>query len=120
MTKQEVDKLGKKILRKLGKGWKYTIWENLGWHVHWINGSITLNCCTYTGENMFYYMIGPPNSAVGHIDFTSIESYKDPSKAVKAGIVEAERVIENHWMPIINSIQKLKKECTNENLECPN
>ena len=108
-TKAQAQKLADKISAVLGKNWKSEVWENLGWHVDWTNGAISLNYNEYRSQ--FWCFVGEPNSGTGHLDFHDISTHSsDPIKVIKASIHNARKVIKTEWTPIIDSINEIDKE----------
>jgi hypothetical protein len=71
MTKAKAEKLGVRVLKELGEGWTMEVWDNLGWHVHWINGGVSLACLENTSKP-FWAMVGDPKDpGTGHVVFAS-------------------------------------------------
>lgn len=88
-TKEAATKKAKLLISKMKtKGWKISIWENLGWHY-----KITLkNMAVYpdTINNKFYAMLSDgsfPGTSPGYWLHEGV--YKDPNKAVKVALKEA-------------------------------
>lgn len=43
LTKREVERLAKKWLNTMPRGWKSRVWENMGWHFDLNNGPISIH-----------------------------------------------------------------------------
>lgn len=111
MTEAEANKLGDKIQKELGDDWKCYVWENLGWHVRWVNGSIALYHDLIRGRGQFSCMVGYPESGCGHADLRGVgTSSKNPKKAIQNACQEALKIFETEWRPIMDSVEKILKE----------
>jgi len=100
--------LGQEVRNKLGSGWRYNVWENLGWHVEWIKGAVSLHYNKQTKR--FWAMVGPVDSGAGHMDLTpqvSTCSSPDPIEAVRIAIKFAFEVVEKEWEPIMTSMRNV-------------
>lgn len=102
-TKSAANNHCAKICYTLGPGWEGRVWENLGWHVAWQNGSVTLY---YSVRGDYYHvLIGEPGGCGGHMDLTfDGNSNSDPKKAIMAACECAQTVFEKQWKPIQLSV----------------
>lgn len=110
-TEKVATNFAKKILAKLPEGWKYDVWENLGWHVQWINGAVNLNYDECTKH--FWCRIGSLSCpGTEHMDFWDIELdwSKHPIDAIKRACKQANEVIRKEWNPIIDSVNKVENQ----------
>lgn len=108
-TKKEAEKIARKVAAKLPNGWRCNIWENLGWHVEWHKGAISLHY--EWPERYFWCMAGMIDSCTGDLDLSRdpIRRFDDPIAAIKHICRYAKRQIKKEWLPIINSVDKVLK-----------
>jgi hypothetical protein len=113
MKECKARRIAKEVKSKLGPGWISRVWENLGWHVEWINGAVHINYAETPTGDYFWFMIGQPGSGTGHIDFfAGPEQYADPVMAALAASIMAKERIARVWQPIIDSVNKVFDETT--------
>lgn len=92
MKQEKAEQLKTKIEHTLGSGWVSKVWENLGWHVCWQNGAVSLHYSEHTNADGFWAMVGDIGSGTGNIELTprSGEHYTDPVEAVQKAIEYAQ------------------------------
>jgi hypothetical protein len=102
MTKKEAQAAAKKLVAKLGKGWKSRVWENLGWNFAACNGNLSVyqygtRCTALLGDNT-------PLCGNGcwHVDTND----KDPIKAVKKAVRAARKKV-NECLASVEAAEKL-------------
>jgi len=90
--KEEAEQLKTEVERALGSGWKGHVWENLGWHVDWQNGAVSLHYSENTKINGFWAMVGEIGSGTGNCELTprSAGQYASPLEAVRKAIEYAQ------------------------------
>jgi hypothetical protein len=85
-SETEARAFGRRIKKTLkGKGWKMSVWNNLGWHVHWTLGRLTLTVSFFRGETKYSTLISDvkeePGSGASH--WARSFSHKDPNVVVQ-------------------------------------
>jgi len=111
MLHAQAVKIGKKYQKCLGVGWKTRIHENIGWHLCWRNGSVSV--FYEPGVNpAFWAMIGPPDSGVGTCELTPsrIPHFKTPELAVEAACNFAIAQMWKEWAPTVLSVLQVTKQ----------
>jgi len=84
MTKSEAKERGEALLKMMkGKGWKLSIWENMGWHFSVKNGGITVHP-SYSSGYVTYLGLDDDDTKPygGQAFWTEKKSYADPNEAV--------------------------------------
>lgn len=82
----------KKLLKKVkGKGWKISVWENLGWHYCLRGDFISL----YEHQDKTYHaMISTDIDGIGGLAmWTGNRYYKNPNTAINYAIKKAEKCL---------------------------
>lgn len=86
-TRTEARRHARRLVKLLGGGkhWKYSVWENLGWHfsAHALDGYLSVHQSA-TGKNSYYAMFSVDMPHAGDTEWTDRENktFKDPKKAV--------------------------------------
>lgn len=83
-TRRKAQAFGKKIQARLrGDNWTIRVWENLGWHVCWRLGRVSLYYASY--DHNFSCLIADDDTAPGSGSpvWTTNFSSSDPNAAVK-------------------------------------
>ena len=89
--------------------WRLNIWENLGWHISWRHGCVSL----YYEErdNRFWAMVCYPGHHGGHMDLQPDgKHFRDPLVAVRHAAEQAQAAYREKWMPIIASVEVILQE----------
>ena len=96
------------ILGFLGDSWKGRVWDNLGWHVCWQWGSVTMYYSTY--RKQYHCLIGEPDGCGGHIDLSQdiAGMSDDPKEAIRMACDTALEVIQQEWKPIEFSVSVVR------------
>lgn len=100
MTKEQAIKAGRALLRRMrGKGWKVSVWENIGWHYSVVSGPVSLSpVCG--GRFMCLISDSPDRAGSGLASWTEHgagEKYmRDPNKAVRRALRYMRDVIERY------------------------
>ena len=93
------------LKKKLGKGWKGRVWENLGWHYECLKGPISV----YPAGSKYFVLMADDMKFVG-CGFPGWKDqngpYKNPRTAVHETLVLAEKYLER-----IESIVTMAKFC---------
>ena len=107
-TEKKADAHAEKVLAILGDKWTGNVWENLGWHVSWQWGSVTLYYSHY--RQQYHSLIGEPNGCGGHMDLTQDGAgfSKDPQKAIRLACDYAIEVSQKEWLPIQSSVAQVR------------
>jgi hypothetical protein len=110
-TKTETDRIRDCVLRQLGPGWIGKVWRNLGWHVLWVNGAVSLYYSQPLGVGSVSYwaMIGDIGSTAGSIELTerNCPHFKTPRKAVIHACEYAQKQHAIERVPIMQSVAKV-------------
>jgi len=90
--KRKAEQLKIEVERILGSGWKGRVWGNLGWHVDWQNGAVSLHYSEYIKVKGFWAMVGEIGSGTGNPQLVprDAEHYADPLEAVRKAIEYAQ------------------------------
>ncbi len=115
MERKEVEKLGEQVAQKLGLGWETRIWNNLGWHVSWINGAVSVYyaegyCAVVNGQKKpFWAMVGDPGTGSGHMNLTprAIPHFRTAREAARSACKFAMQQIQKEWKPIESSVARV-------------
>jgi len=107
-TRAAAQSFGRRIRLKLkGKGWKYETWDNLGWHVQWTLGRLTLHYSRYS--NKFSTLISDDDKCIGGAPHWSRTcSCEDPNEAVAADLKYALDITNDH-LKGLKKIQRMIK-----------
>ena len=96
--KNEAEKLGKKLLKKLGIGWKLEVWENLGWHYATTNGPLNVSEFYRGKEEISYFclMSDNPKLAGGGANIWHLDENwsEDPWICIQRQVKEARKVVD--------------------------
>lgn len=116
-TREEAWRIGQKVAKQLGQDWKVRIWENVGWHVTWTKGAITVHYEEGATNQHFWCLVGPVNSGLGHLDLNVgmrddhvCQGYRTARGAIRNAVREAQECIVKEWIPIIDSLEEIKRE----------
>lgn len=86
-SEREAQAFGRKIKKKLkGKGWKIRVWENLGWHVAWHLGRVSLYPSQYSDGPVKYHTLISDNDdslGSGACMWTRNNYSEDPNEVVR-------------------------------------
>lgn len=105
-NKEEAENTAKALAKRLGKGWKVRVWENLGWHHAATKGGLSVSSGY---DNKYGCMMTDSFDSVGSgcTLYPGTKRFKDPRRAVR----ETVRAVE----PIVKEIMAIynlaKKEC---------
>jgi len=93
-TKAEATVAAKRLQKRMcGKGWKYRVWENLGWHYSVHNGGMTVHPSCVKGE-FFTLLSSGGDLGSGECYWTpSGTRFKDPNAAVRFQILKARKFV---------------------------
>lgn len=117
-TEQQARVIGAKVCGILGKGWKVNVWENLGWHVSWYNGAVSLHYSPQMDEK-FWAMVGPIGSGAGSVELTprTGKHFAGPIRAIRAAIEfaqeqnkEREQIMKSCSTVLMDLMKTLLKE----------
>lgn len=90
MTKDQATSEARKLVKKLGKGWKIRVWENMGWHYSAIalDGHLTVH--PSSSGNLYFCLLSDGDYAgSGSCNWYDAHHYEDPVEAVEATITLA-------------------------------
>ena len=90
-TQKEAVVAGKKLVKILGPGWGYRVWENLGWWFEARYGKGELS--VHESEGKFYCMLSEI-PGVGNPGWYCDKSFRDPRKAVRETVRVAREKLE--------------------------
>ena len=94
--------------------WTGRVWNNLGWHCAWQQGSVSLYYSSY--NKSYSVLIGDPGTWAGRPDLcqdsdsdsdSDSDNCKDPKEAVRQACEAALEIIEKEWKPIQLSITEV-------------
>ncbi len=97
MTKNEAEKLGKKLLKKLGVGWELELWENLGWNYDVTNGPLNVFKSSFVGEESYSCLMSdiPKFSGGGASVWHLNKNWSnDPWVSIQRQVKEARKVVD--------------------------
>lgn len=88
--------------------WVGRVWYNLGWHVSWQWGSVTMyyDVC----DKQYDCLIGAPDGCGGHMDLSQNGAgmSDDPKEAIRLACDHAIEVFEKEWKPIQLSVASVR------------
>lgn len=92
--------------------WDVRVWENLGWHIAWVNGAVSLHYDEYnrSDNRRFWAMVGDVRSMTGNAELTprTCRRFVSPVAAVRAACDYAIDRIEEYWRPIESSVRDVR------------
>jgi len=94
-SKRSAQAFGRKILKILkGTGWKTRVWDNLGWHVGWELGRVSLHVENYADGNVFSCLIADDDKSIGAgaCSWTTSFTSKDPNEVVEHDLKHALKI----------------------------
>jgi hypothetical protein len=78
---------GKALAKKLGKGWKVRVWENIGWH--WEVTNEVVRVSQSKQDKSYHCMLEPHYAWFGYP-----QSYSTPEQAISATVKMAKKEID--------------------------
>lgn len=96
LSKSEATAAAKELVKKMeGKGWKYSIWENFGWHYSVYNGPISVYPLTTINPLKYMCLISSDikDHSSGCNLWTKTFSSSDPNKAVRHEIASMQQAM---------------------------
>lgn len=119
MNRKQAINIRDRVLDDLPGPWEGRVWENLGWHVSWTCGAVSLHYSSpgFGAElhwKPFWCMVGDLDSGTGLSHFHSRASILDrafatPQEAVRAVCDDAMKAIDGRLLPIINSVRSVRE-----------
>ena len=101
--------LGADVSARLGVGWKYNVFENLGWHVEWYNGVLKLHYSQYGKSPGQYWAqvgeIGGPGG-VSPYDDGATKMFDTPEEAIEDKLKDAVKAYVDQVKPTVDGLRK--------------
>ena len=109
MKESEAERLGKKLLKKLGIGWELNVWENLGWHYATTNGPLNVFSDYYGKRKSFSCLMSDtPKFSGGGANIWHLNGNwsEDPWVCIQRQVKEARKVV-NELSKAVEAAEKI-------------
>lgn len=106
-SKTAATREARKLVKKLGKGWRICVWENLGWHycAEALDGHLTV----WDEGGEYHVLFSPEHKHTGNYDWYDEKRFRDPRKAVKHLLA----LMEKHTAKILRCKQTIRDVVSN-------
>lgn len=106
MTEQTAIEKGKEMVKELGKGWKYEVWQNPDWYVKVYHGLMNVHYSEQSNSYDTLLSDDLNHPGCGSILWSDNLSYKSPTIAVKHQLALARKEL-NCLTKIVEKAEKL-------------
>ena len=110
MTKNEAIKEAKALVKKLGKNWKYRVFENMGWYwnVYILDGRISI----HEGNKGYWCLANFDKgfSPCGDLRFRTDKQFKDPKKAVRYTLKVMKKIVKHEVSVVLDLAEALNND----------